>query len=155
MEFDATFLFSIISFIVFVLIMNRIFYAPVLNIMKQRQTFVDNNFNSAKEIRNVVQQKVQIHNSELEKTRDEARTRVASESKKYKQESSKIIADYKAELFDNVKKEKENLKNSALEAKEVLKDNVVDIAKSISGIILGAEVDSEKIDKSQINEEIN
>ena len=68
MEFDATFLFSIISFIVFVLIMNRIFYAPVLNIMKQRQTFVDNNFNSAKEIRNVVQQKVQIHNSELEKT---------------------------------------------------------------------------------------
>ena len=155
MEFDATFLFSIISFIVFVLIMNRIFYAPVLNIMKQRQTFVDNNFNSAKEIRKVVHQKVQIHNSELEKTRDEARTRVASESKKYKQESSKIIADYKAELFDNVKKEKENLKNSALEAKEVLKDNVVDIAKSISGIILGAEVDSEKIDKSQINEEIN
>ena len=44
MEFDATFLIAAISFIVFVFIMNKIFYAPILNIMKARQDFVEENF---------------------------------------------------------------------------------------------------------------
>ena len=155
MEFDATFLFSVISFIIFVLIMNQIFYSPVMKIMKQRQEYIDNNFDSAKNTKKEVEQQVHIHNTELENTRDEARTRVARESKAFKQESSRIISEYKSELYDRVRQEKENLKNSALEAKEVLKDNVVDIAKNISTVLLGSDINAETIDKSQINEEIN
>ena len=155
MDFDATFLIAVISFVIFVLIMNKIFYAPVLKIMQERQNLVDNNFTSAKETEKEVQKQTQIHNTELEKTRDIARNQVAQESKRIKQESSKVIAEYKSELYEKVQKEKENLINSAIEAKEVLKDNVVDIAKNISDVLLGAEINSAKIDKSQINEEIN
>ncbi len=155
MDFDATFLIAAISFVIFVLIMNKIFYAPVLKIMRERQKLVDDNFTSAKETEQEVQKQIQIHNSELEKTRDEARNKVAQESKRIKQESSKIISEYKAELNEKVQKEKENLKNSAIEAKEVIKDKVVDIAKNISDVLLGEEIHSERIDKSQINEEIN
>ncbi len=153
MEFDATFLLSVISFVVFVFIMNRIFYAPVLRIIQERQKFVDDNYTSAKETKNEVQKQTQIHNEELEKTREEARNTVAAQTKKFKQESSKIISDYKAELYENISKEKENLKNSAIEAKEVLKDNVVDIAKNISNLLLGEDVNSETINKNQIHEE--
>ena len=155
MEFDATFIISVISFVVFVFIMNKIFYAPVLKIMQERQNFVEDNFTKAKNTRIEVDSQTQIHNTQLEQTRDEARTKVAIESKRIKQESSKVISEYKTELYQNVSKEKENLRNSAIEAKEVLKDNVVDIAKNISNIILGGDVNSETINKSQINEEIN
>ena len=48
MEFDATFIIATISFIVFVLIMNRIFYAPILKIMQERQNLVEENYSSAK-----------------------------------------------------------------------------------------------------------
>ena len=155
MEFDATFIIAVISFIVFVFVMNKIFYAPVLRIMQERQNFVDDNYTKAKQTAEEVSAQTQIHNNQLEQTRDEARVKVASESKRIKQESAKAVLEYKSELYQQVSQEKDNLRNSAIEAKEILKDNVVDIAKNISNIILGAEVNSETINKSQINEEIN
>lgn len=153
MEFDATFLISLISFIVFIFIMNKILYAPVLEIMNKRQHFVDENFNTARNTKHQTMDKIKIHDTELENTRDEARSIVAKESKRIKQEHSKIITDYKSEVFENISKEKENLKASAFEAKEILKDNIVDIAKNISGIILGDNINSETINKSQIKED--
>ncbi len=155
MEFDATFIISAISFVIFVFIMNKIFYAPVLRIIRERQNFVDNNFTEANKTNLEVKSRKKIHDEKLEKTRDIARMEVATATKRFKQEGSRIISEYKADLYHNVSKEKENLKNSAIEANEVLKDNVVDIAKNISTLILGSDIDSEKINKSQINEEIN
>ncbi len=153
MEFDATFLISVISFIVFVFIMNKIFYAPILKIMQERQHLVDENFNSAREVKNETLTQIKLHDNELEKTREEARNTVASESKRIKQENAKAIAEFRSELMENISKEKENLKESALEAKEELKDDAVNIAKSISEIILGDEIKSEAINKNQIKED--
>lgn len=153
MEFDATFLVAVISFILFVFIMNRIFYAPILNIMQERQKLVENNFTIAKHTSEETDKKVKYRNDELEKSRDEARNKIAQESQSLKQERSKIISEYKNELFGNIAREKENLKNSALAAREVLKDNVVDIAKDISVRLLGEDINSELINKSQIKEE--
>ena len=45
------------------------------------------------------------------------------------------------------------LKNSAIDAKETLKDSIVDIAKDISDKLLGDDINSELINKSQIKEE--
>ena len=151
MEFDATFLIAAISFIVFVFIMNAVFYAPVLKIMRERNSVVEDNFNGAKALNEETHKQEQYHLSELEASRNTARTELDSEMKRLKTEKSKIIADYKNELFSNTAKEKENLKQSALEAKEILKDNVVDIAKSISNIILGDNINSETINKSQVH----
>ena len=41
MEFNATFLVSAISFILFTLIMNKIFYKPLEKVMAERQKFID------------------------------------------------------------------------------------------------------------------
>ena len=49
MEFNATFLATIISFIVFVFLMNRILYAPVLNIMSERKAYINGNYKAAEE----------------------------------------------------------------------------------------------------------
>ena len=153
MEFDATFIIATISFIVFVLIMNKIFYAPILKIMQERQSLVEENYNSAKATKLETQKQTMYRNSELEKSREEARSVISENVQNLKVQRSKKIEEYKDELYGNVSKERDNLRQSAIEAKETLKDNVVDIAKEISEKILGSSVSTETIDKSQIKEQ--
>ena len=47
MEFNATFLATIVSFIVFVFLMNKVLYAPILNVMEARKNFIADNFKTA------------------------------------------------------------------------------------------------------------
>lgn len=152
MEFDATFLIAVISFLCFIFIMNKIFYAPILKIMQERQAFVEQNFQTATLTNKETEKQVNYRNEELEKSRDEARSLIAQQSQSLKAEKNKRISAYKNELYSDIAQQRENLKNSALEAKETLKDNVVDIAKNISQMLLGETIDKEAIDKSKIEE---
>jgi F-type H+-transporting ATPase subunit b len=153
MEFDATFLIAAISFIVFVFLMNKIFYAPILKIMQERQKFVEDNFNNARTISQETTKQTNYHDNELEKSRENARVKISEKSQQLKQERTVEISKYKEELSNNLLKEKEALKNSAIQAKETLKDSVVEIAKEVSEKLLGEGVNSELINKSQIKEE--
>ena len=152
MEFDATFLIAAISFIIFIFLMNKIFYAPILKIMQERQTFVEQNYENAKLINQETQEKIEYREAELNKSRTEVQTMISENSKKLKKESSEKIAQYKNELYENIKNEKDSLKNSAIGAKEILKENVVDIAKNISTKLLGDSINIETINKDQIKE---
>ena len=152
MEFDATFLIAVISFLCFIFIMNKIFYAPILKIMQERQAFVEQNFQTATLTNKETEKQIIYRNEELEKSRDEARSLIAQQSQSLKAEKNKRISEYKNELYSDIAQQRENLKNSALEAKETLKDNVVDIAKNISQMLLGETIDKEAIDKSKIEE---
>lgn len=152
MEFDATFLVAVISFLVFVYLMNKIFYAPVLKIMQDRQALVEHNFQNAHDTKKAVEAQVSHRNNELDKSREEARNLIAEHSQKFKAERNIRIAQYKEQLYSDVVNQRETLRSSAIEAKEVLKDNVVNIAKDISQLILGDAVSKETIDKSKIEE---
>lgn len=152
MEFDATFLVAVISFLLFVYLMNKIFYAPVLKIMQDRQALVEHNFQSAHDTKKAVEAQVAHRNNELDKSREEARNLIAEHSQKFKAERNIRIAQYKEQLYSDVVNQRETLRSSAIEAKEVLKDNVVNIAKDISQLILGDAVSKETIDKSKIEE---
>lgn len=48
LEFNATFLVSMISFIVFIIIMNAIFYKPILGVIEERENFINDHYNDAK-----------------------------------------------------------------------------------------------------------
>lgn len=151
MEFDATFLIAAISFILFVFIMNKIFYAPVFKIMQLRNQTIEDNFSNAEIIKKEIKKQEEYHSSSLEAVRTEARGMLDSAIQRMNSEKSKIISDYKSELVKSADLEKESLINSAYEAEEVLKDSTAEIAKNISGILLGSEIDCGKIDKQNIN----
>ncbi len=46
-EFNGTFIVSIISFVVFIFIMNAIFYNPVLSVIKKRDDYISSNYTDA------------------------------------------------------------------------------------------------------------
>ena len=47
MEFNGTFIVTIITFIIFIVVMNKILYAPILRIMEERKNFIEDNYNEA------------------------------------------------------------------------------------------------------------
>ena len=53
MEFNATFLVSAISFIVFTFIMNAIFYKPLTSIIEERENFINKAIDDAKNSENI------------------------------------------------------------------------------------------------------
>ena len=58
MQFDFTFVIALISFLCFIVIMNKIFYAPLLKIIKERETFVEQNYKTAQETQKKIYEKL-------------------------------------------------------------------------------------------------
>ena len=56
MEFNATFLISAISFVVFTFIMNAIFYKPLTEIIEEREKFINKTLDDAKNSQNIAQE---------------------------------------------------------------------------------------------------
>ncbi len=152
MEFDATIIIAAISFVVFVLIMNGIFYAPLLKIMKERQKYVEINFNNAEEIKEQTAVKNKYREEELSKCREEAREKITEQNNIFKQEYSKRLKEYKDEVNTDISNRREEMKKSAYSAKEILKEDIVSIAKDISQKILGSDVNTDGINKTKIEE---
>ena len=152
MEFNATLLISAISFILFVIIMNKIFYKPILKVMKERQAFVEQNYNEASNFQRIADERTQFRENKLEESRNSSREKIAKEAQELKDARNKELASYKEEVYSNIHQQKEEMRNSAIAAKEVLKEKVVDIAKDISDILLGESIEKENINKDQIEE---
>ncbi|MBR1461125.1 hypothetical protein IJ596_05785, partial [bacterium] len=49
-EFNATLIVAMISFVVFMLVMNAVFYRPILEIIRKRDDLVNQNYKEAKEL---------------------------------------------------------------------------------------------------------
>ncbi|HNW25199.1 MAG TPA: ATP synthase F0 subunit B [Candidatus Gastranaerophilaceae bacterium] len=137
MEFNATFIVSAISFIVFVLIMNGIFYKPLSKIVSQRQEFLDEQYHQA----NLAKQKSEALIADKENKVEESKTRAkkiifdTSESAKRQKADLTGIAQKRAS--EEVSGAKEELEKSKAEAQKVLEDEVKKLAQTISTKILG------------------
>ena len=95
MEINATILVSAISFIVFIFIMNKILYKPVLEIMEKRQNYIDANKNEADEHHKKAQQLLVDKDARVAEAQRTSRDIVASKADAIKEEKSKVLNDTK------------------------------------------------------------
>lgn len=111
MEFNATFLVSVISFILFTVIMNKIFYKPIENIINNRQKFIDDLISDAKKNNHKAEIIIKDKDEKLAKSRQDAK---------------KLIADKLDEAVKDASESKSNavqkFKNELTSAKELLKN---------------------------------
>lgn len=137
-EFNATFLVAMLSFVVFIMIMNAIFYNPILSIMRKREDYINSNYSNAKEFSNKAEEYNNQRNSKIKETQDKCRHNIknivdaahsdANEKTQAVREQSKIEIQSKKDMLAG---EEENLKNT-------IKSTVVkDLASSITSKILG------------------
>ena len=74
MEFNATFLIAMLSFVVFIMIMNAIFYNPIC-IIRKREDYINSNYEDAKRFENSAQEFNTTRAAKLEQVQEKEEKR--------------------------------------------------------------------------------
>ena len=152
MEFNATFIVSAISFIIFVVLMNIILYTPLQNIVEERKRTVDNNYNEANANSEKSTALIKDRADKILKAGQDAKSVINAKSNDANLKRDEITQSAKDEARQNLEANRVYFTNATQEAKEVLKSDVVGLAQSISDKFLGSDekiigVDNELIEK--------
>lgn len=132
-EFNATFLVAMLSFVVFIMIMNAIFYRPILNIMRKRDEYINSNYDEAKELSEQAE-KLDIKKAEtIQQTQNECRTEIKNVVENAQGLASKNVQDARTEVKNEIQLKKDSLVREGEALEGVLKSSVVtDLASSIT-----------------------
>ncbi len=132
-EFNATFLVAMLSFAVFIMIMNAIFYRPILSIMRKRDEYINSNYDEAKELSEQAE-KLDIKKTEtIQQTQNECRTEIKNVVENAQGLASKNVQDARTEVKNEIQLKKDSLVRESEALEGVLKSSVVtDLASSIT-----------------------
>lgn len=152
MEFNGTFLASIISFIIFVFLMNKVLYAPMGKIVKERQNFIDSNLESAEANEKRADELSHERDNKLHDAKNDARSKYIDSVNEFKNEKSQLVAKAQDETNNELNQAYENLNNVSNETKEGLKWRMTDLANDIVEKVLGYRSEVQGFDNDKINE---
>ena len=152
MEINATILVSAISFIVFIFIMNKILYKPVLEIMEKRQNYIDANKNEADEHHKKAQQLLVDKDARVAEAQRTSRDIVASKADAIKEEKSKVLNDTKDSVTSYFSEQKQNLAHQKDEAAANMKHDVADLANRHTTKLMGEGIAFEPVGEQEVEE---
>jgi F-type H+-transporting ATPase subunit b len=146
MEFNATFIISIISFLMFVAIMNKIFYAPITNIVQQREEKIKKDYDAADSLKNEATTILKDRDEKLATAEQKARDIIADKIDDYNSKSKEETALAAEQATQRIQEQKELLNQEKINSERELKSKVIELAQSISSKILGFNVEKDEIE---------
>lgn len=152
MEFNATFIAAIVSFAIFTVIMNSILYKPIGKILAQRQKFVDEHYNEASETHEKAQSLLSEKEKKLEQTKFKAKKIISEKAQSAKTQKSALENQARQEATGKITEAKGELAKEETDARDVLANQVVNLAGTISSKILGEEIQIEKPSENLIKD---
>ncbi len=155
MEFNATFLVSAISFIVFTIVMNIIFYKPLGKVISEREKFLDETKNDAFQSSSKADAILKDRDDKLNKSVLDAKKLVAEKVNTANENSRAKTSEAKQKSMEEITSAKSNLQTEAQQYKEELKTKVKDLAEVISSKVLGMDVKIENTNNDIINRILN
>lgn len=135
LEFNATFIVAMFSFIVFIIIMNTIFYKPILSVIEKRKDFIDSNYIDAKNSKEQAELILSNKEKRLEETAKTSKKIILDKTADAEEKSKKLINTAKLQYKEKINNAKENLKGQ--EKSVDMNKSIEDIAESISKKLLG------------------
>lgn len=140
-EFNATFLIAMLSFVVFIMIMNAIFYKPVLNIMRKRDEYIKSNYADAKQNSEQAQTLDAERAEKLRETHENCRHNIRDIVDKAQRSAHKKTHEEKEKVKIELQTRKNALTEQSNELENTVKAQVVnDLASSISSKLLGQDL---------------
>ena len=124
-EFNATFLVAMLSFVVFILIMNAIFYNPILSIMRKRNAYIDSNYQESKDFEKSAQEYEQTHSQKIEETQERCRLDFKKQIESEQTKSVNEIKSKKDSIKSELKTKKEDLESKENKLRKEMQENVV------------------------------
>lgn len=155
MEFNATFLISTISFILFVIIMNAIFYRPLRLIAEKRNLYIGDNYNVADSVNSKAKEILEDKVQQISKVQRDSREHISKNVELSKQKKSDMINSAVVSSKEKISAEKDSLSKEKSNANEVLKTHVYDLSKNISEKVLGQEINDLEYNHNIVDEAMN
>lgn len=152
LEFDGTFVFALISFIIFVFLMNLILYRPVTRVIEERQKFFDKNSSTAKESKEKREQILKDKEEQILQAKKEAANLIKETKEGIIKKREEEISKKKAEISNRLQETKEVLQNSKREIKTELKNEIQEYVSLAVSKVLGEggeiQIEEERINKA-------
>ena len=151
MEFNGTFLATIISFLVFVFLMNKILYEPMRKIVTERRKVVDGNYSAAAENEKKAEELVAEREEKLVEAKDDARKQYNEIVDGFKTERAEIVQSAQEKSNSELEEAYKSLNNVSNQAKETLKGSINDLANDIVEKVLGYRSQVEGFDNDAVD----
>ena len=145
MEFNATFLISAISFIVFVLIMKNIFYEPIEKIINERNALIDENSAVTKKNNSNSEKFIEQRAERLNNANLKGKNIMIEKSDVAKKEKIRLIVEAKKNSTDEVRANQSELKSICDNSVNELNSEVENLANSITQKLFGDKINNEGI----------
>ena len=152
MEFNGTFLATIITFILFVFVMNKVLYAPILGIMEERKNFIDSNYKDASDNDAKSAELVAEKEEKLSDAKEEARGKYAAAVEDYKAQKAEAVSNAQNAAQAELEASRAELENVSNEVKNGLKSSMNDLANDIVEKVIGYKSDVEGFDDNAVND---
>jgi len=137
-EFNATLLVAMISFVVFMFIMNAIFYRPILNIIRKRDNLVEQNYKHAKEMTYLAQKNNDEYQTKLNDAKEQSNKEIIEELELAKSVSAEKIHKAKEQTKIQIENNKETLNAQKAELYNRLNSDITeDISSEILKKVMG------------------
>lgn len=135
----------------FVFLMNKVLYAPILSIMEKRKNFMDSNYKQAEDNNIKFEQLSSEKDEKLLEAKNDARKKYVEVIEEFKNQRNEILLDkqdFENERYKNSQLELENLSN---DAKQSLKNNMSDLANDIVEKVIGYKCDSNDFENEVVD----
>lgn len=149
MEFNATFIISMLSFIVFVFLMNRIFYAPITKIVEERENIMNANYNEADDMNNKANTLLTERDEKLALAEDEARKTIADKIKEYNDIGKAQINEAVNVSSAEINEKKNALQDEYNDAKSALDAQIESLASTLADKVLGTDITVGDVNRGQ------
>lgn len=151
MEFNGTFLATIVSFLLFVYLMNKVLYEPMRKIVNERHEFIDNNYSAAQENDKKAEELICTREEKLIEAKDDARSKYNDILDEYKNKKNELVRNAQSQATNELDEAYTNLNNVSNEAKENLKNSMTDLANDIVEKVLGYRSNIQGFDNDEVN----
>lgn len=151
MQIDGTFLFVVISFLIFLFIVKSIFFNPITQVIAERENFYAKNSKMESESKEKSKALIEEKETALRQSRKEAQEIIKEASTKAKEESALKIKQAKQETQNLIESNKQELQNQKYQTKTEIKQEVNSIVSSIVSNVLNEQVQVD-LKEEKINE---
>ena len=141
MQIDGTFIFVVISFLVFLFIIKTILYHPITKVIDERDNFYTKNSKMESESKLKSKNLLDEKENTLKQARHKAGELIKNVTSEAKNKSEEKIKEVKQNLLNETELNKTNLENESIEAKKEIKGEMNNIVKQIIHKVLNQDVD--------------
>lgn len=152
MEFNGTFLIATVSFIIFTLLMNKILYKPINNIIEKRNMLFDDNKMKVSTHNKNEKECIKQHDENIQKANQNANEIILNGKDKLKNQKDVEIKNKKNDIANKLNNTKNDLENQKNDIYKNVREDVKSLSNYIATKILGENIDNISFDENKVDE---